>query len=315
MADAEGPVQVLYVMGSGHSGSTLLDIMLGAHPEVLSTGELSSTRGSWIANRYCSCGRRVDECPFWSEVRRNWAGRIGADDVEGYFALEGAFERRSRWPLLWWQRWNPSARFKTYATYTRALFQALREVGGKRVIVDSSKNPLRAFALSLMPGVDLHLVHLIRDGRGVMLSLMNKNRRQKEKEKAGVIKAARVRSVWRVAAFWIGVNLMSEWVRRRFGAGRSVRVCYEDLVADTKGALSGIGRLIDVDFAGVADAVSDGGGIEIEHNIGGNRQVRMSGNLRLRPEAGEWKSRLSRKERLLSRALMGPLLRRYGYQK
>lgn len=34
------PLNVLYVMGSGHSGSTLLDMMLGEIPEFLSCGEV-----------------------------------------------------------------------------------------------------------------------------------------------------------------------------------------------------------------------------------------------------------------------------------
>src|SRR3712207_8630396 len=44
-------------------------------------------------------------------------------------------------------------------------------VSGKPVIVDSSKSPARALALGMVPGIDLYVVHLVRDGRGVATSL------------------------------------------------------------------------------------------------------------------------------------------------
>jgi len=34
-------VSVVYILGSGHSGSTLLDLILGAHPGFSSSGEVA----------------------------------------------------------------------------------------------------------------------------------------------------------------------------------------------------------------------------------------------------------------------------------
>ncbi len=62
-------------------------------------------------------------------------------------------------------------RFARYAEYTGALFNAIADLSGADVIVDSSKSPARALALSRTPGLDVRMLHLVRDVRGVAYSL------------------------------------------------------------------------------------------------------------------------------------------------
>ena len=64
-----------------------------------------------------------------------------------------------------------SARFRAaLARHTErlgSLYRAIAEVSGARVIVDSSKHVSTALVLRRTAGVDLHVVHLVRDSRGV----------------------------------------------------------------------------------------------------------------------------------------------------
>lgn len=298
MRSTETSVKVLYVVGYGHSGSTLLDVVLGNHPEIASHGELVNlSRDGWISNEYCSCGERANDCPFWRDVRRAWLERASVDGVESYAELQNAFERYGSWPRLLLERRRPSPRFRAYAEHTRALFETLREVSGKPILLDSSKVPLRAFALAMTPGVDLRLVHLVRDGRGVAVSLDRKNC-----------------PVWRTALLWTRANLASEWVLRRLDPGKSVRIRYENLIADPKDALDKIGKVARVDLTEVADALSAGDVMEIGHNIAGNR-LRHSKSVCLQPGAGDWRGALSAGKQRLFWALAGWLVRRYGYEK
>ena len=61
--------KVLYVAGSGRSGSTILGNILGGVEGFFSVGEL---RLIWerglIRNWLCGCGVSFRECPVWSEV-------------------------------------------------------------------------------------------------------------------------------------------------------------------------------------------------------------------------------------------------------
>lgn len=311
MVSNEPPVKVLYVLGHGRSGSTLLDIVLGNHPEIESVGEATNlpTRG-WRLGKPCSCGRPADACPFWSEVRKEWARRVGSDDLEGFLKVQNAFEQHRYAPRLLVERGRTSGEFEEYARLNRAYFQAIRAVSGKPIVVDSSKNPPRAFALGAVPGIDLHLVYLVRDVRGVAAS---RKKSFPKDEQAGVLREIKSIPVWRSTARWDATNLLSEWVWHRVDP-EGPRVRYEDLTADPRAELGRIGRSIGVDLTGLADALLAGEEMRVNHVYGGNR-MRMAGSIKLRSDAESWREKLSEREQRLSWALAGPLMRRHGYKK
>src|SRR3954451_1694490 len=70
----------LYVMSRPHSGSTILDILLGNTAMVESVGQLVSDMGK--LDNPCACGATIRACPFWREVRsRVEAAGIGWDEA------------------------------------------------------------------------------------------------------------------------------------------------------------------------------------------------------------------------------------------
>jgi hypothetical protein len=334
MTCTETPVKVLKITGLGRSGSTILDVVLGNHPQIESVGEVMNLiRTGWISQeslrgidpkrlrrRLCTCGKRLDvpnidtpseACPFWSSVRREWVERTDGDSIETYPKLQNEFELKRRWPRLLYEKRRPSALFRSYARLTRAFFESIRAVSGKPVIVDSSKSAAGAFALGMIPGIDLYLVHLVRDGRGVITSL----RKSFEKDlQAGIMWDHKGHPMWKTIVRWVVQNLASEWVCIQLGPKRTMRLRYEDFVADPKTALERIGSLIELDLTDVANAASSGKPMQVGHNIGGNR-TKKSGIITLRPDAEEWKTALSPTEQRLSWMLMGWLMRRYGYKR
>src|SRR5215204_854197 len=345
MTHPEVPVRVLKITGLGRSGSTILDIVLGNHPQIESVGEVGNLiRNGWISREslrgierkklrvpLCTCGKRLDvlyvedpeeACPFWSGVRREWVRRTDGEDIEAYPMLQDAFERQRRWLRLLYERHRPSALFRSYARLTLAFFESIRAVSGKPVIVDCSKISVRAYSLGMVPGIDLYIVHLVRDGRGVITS----HRKSFEKGlQAGIMwdhkdppmwkTAVRRRALYLVSVVrWTVQNLAAEWVCTQLGPKRTMRLRYEDLVADPKTALERIGSLIELDLTDVAEAASSGKPMHAGHNIGGNK-TKKSGSITLRPDAKEWKSALSPTEQRLSWMFMGWLMRRYGYER
>jgi len=296
-------------MGAGHTGSTILDIVLGNHPYVEGVGELNKLHSSgWsgAGQRRCACGSPLPECSFWPQVRREWADRIGDDDVPRYVDLQKRFERsRWAWPRLLRCRARPSAEFAEYTKKTAALYDAILKVGGRRVVVDSSLAPRRAYALSLVPGVDLRLVHLVRDGRGVIWSL-------KKPGKETLTKPFVPAPAGRTTRYWISANLQCAWVFRGVRDDRRLRIRYEDFVTRPEGPLERIGALLGEDFSEVIAALAAGQPIQVAgHTVGGNR-VRMQRDIRLRPDFA-WMERLSERDRDLFWRLSGWLAKRYGY--
>ena len=70
--------KLILIGSSSHSGSTLLDLMLGAHSAVSSAGEMN--RLSLFANdRICTCGATVTQCSYWSQVLAQVARTMGRE--------------------------------------------------------------------------------------------------------------------------------------------------------------------------------------------------------------------------------------------
>jgi hypothetical protein len=311
MGSVTFPIRVLYIMGYGRSGSTVIGSVLGNHSDIVSVGELMNlSRSGWINAQYCACGERGNVCPFWSGVRREWIKRTGVDDIEGYMELQSAFERLNQWLWLSKEKLKQTPRFRAYGKHTYALFKALSTVSGKSIIVDSSKSPARAFSLSLIPGIDLQVIHLIRDSRGVAWSL--KKEYQKD-EKAGIQRNFKSRPICRTAISWLAFNLQSNWVRRQLDPGKSMLVRYEDFMSNPETTLNKIGELTEIDLAEVSSRVLHGESISVGHNIAGNR-LRMAGEVQLQPDI-EWKHRLPSKSKKIIWIFTGWLMRRYGYKK
>ncbi len=278
MVHTETPVRVLKITGTARSGSTVLDVVLGNHPDIESVGEVNRLiRTGWISREslrgidpkklavpICTCGKRLDvlyvdspdeACPFWSGVRREWVERTDPDSIESYPKRQNDFEPQRQWPRLLHERRRRSDSFRSYAGLTRAFFESIRAVSGKTVIVDSTKSSTRAFAFGMTPGIDLYVVHLVRDGRGVVASLKKTFRKD---IRAGIMWDHEGRPMWKSVVRWIVRNLAAEWVCARLGPEKTMRLRYEDFVADPKGALERIGSLIGLDLTDVADAASSG---------------------------------------------------------
>ena len=71
--------KIIYILGAGHSGSTLLGMMLSAHSQVQGGGELKNFQ-KLIEQPHlfdrpthtCSCGELIAKCPFWSPVKNQF---------------------------------------------------------------------------------------------------------------------------------------------------------------------------------------------------------------------------------------------------
>jgi hypothetical protein len=67
--------RVLYSLGYGRSGSTVLGMALGQHPGIVNLGEISVLPRfvpgpTYVAPRACGCLQPLDHCPYWKGVAR-----------------------------------------------------------------------------------------------------------------------------------------------------------------------------------------------------------------------------------------------------
>jgi hypothetical protein len=304
-------MKILYLMGAGHVGSTVIDVVIGAHPRIESLGEAWKLPGAWAdpgSERVCACGTAIRACAFWREARGVWAELVGDDDVARYVTSMGRFEgSRSAWPRLLQSQLRPTTEFLEYLRRNRALYEAVRRVGGKPMVVESSLSPRRAYVLATTPGIELYLVHLVRDGRGVIWSHQNP-------AKQAVRKSFRPAPAWQTTRYWVSANLQSAYVYSRLPPERRLRLRYEDFATDPDAALVRLGRFVGEDLSGLLTpdrAIRQPA--PVRHTPGGNR-VRLMKEVQVRKDFG-WMEHLPAKDRALFWLCAGWLARSYGYER
>ena len=305
-------VSVVYVVGTGRSGTTLLDTIFSNHPRMYGAGELATLAVGDLFHRvHCPCGRPADQCQFWQAVVEDWFANTGLHDLAEHATLRAPFDgpRLCGLPRLMRERLIRSRAFEDYTRQTTELYRSVRRISGREIVVDSSAIPMRAFALSMMPEIDLRLIHIVRDGRGVAWSLKKGLR---ENQQAGIGSSETPRPVWRSALTWIAYNLVSSWVCRQVPVGRALFCRYEDLSTNTEPVLRKIGEFLDCDFEEIIQRINSGGALKVGCTFGGNR-LRMSGEVRIRLDT-DWTKNLSLSEQRTLTRMCGWLMRKYGYQ-
>lgn len=306
-------MKVIYIMGAGHSGSTLLDIVLSNHRNVVGVGELYKLhRSGWHRddNRRCSCGKSIHDCAFWRSIHEKLSA-VEDGHVDNYLNLQRKYERNfTAWLRLTFPHPRVMSGLSDYGRRTAELLEAIKEASGKSVIVDSSKIPRRAYALLQNPSVDLRVIHLVRDGRACIWSQMKP--RAKDVEGGSPRDFEPVPAI-RTTRNWISTNLQAEAVRAKMSSENFVRVRYEDFVRFSDDTLADIGRITGLDLEDVAADLRYSRPMSAGHSVGGNR-IRMCTGLTLNPDFA-WTKGLSETENRRFWSLAGWLAQRYGYEK
>ncbi|QYJ15736.1 hypothetical protein Rxycam_01564 [Rubrobacter xylanophilus DSM 9941] len=301
-------LKVLYIVGLGRSGSTILANSLGQVEGFFSAGELNFIwKHNVLENRLCGCGTPFRECPVWRGVFRRAFGGMDAVDARRMISLQasGARTRHVLPMLLPAGRRRIAARLREYLANTGRLYRAMAEVTGSRVIIDSSKEPAYGYAVGMVPGVDLRVVHLVRDPRAAAYSWLKKKEQPDSETRRYMFRMGPARS----AALWDAWNLSAEALWRN---GRYLRLRYEDFVAEPGPSLRSI-----LDFAGEPESELPLVGerevkLGISHTVSGNPNRFETGAVELRPDE-RWRGGMSPRDRVVATVLTLPLLPRYGY--
>jgi hypothetical protein len=189
-----------------------------------------------------------------------------------------------------------------------SLYEAIADVTGCRVIVDSSKSPLYGFALSLVPQLDLHALHLVRDPRAVSYSwLRQASARPASNDPLHRRSFGSASCSWR----WMLVNAAAEALLGGLGE-RYKLLRYEDFVRRPAATLTDI--LTWAGESGSAPASLDAGRLHLarNHTISGNPSRFRTGEIRLQLD-DEWRRQMAPGHRRISSAMTWPLRSRYGY--
>ena len=285
--DARGTApRVLYVASSSRSGSTLLAFLLNTHPAIFSVGHTTGWAFDNDGDFRCSCGLPLPVCPFYSRmavVFREQGLPFRFNDFGTHYQLV-ANDRLNRWltaglPIVQSNRLEEirdatimrirrcSSRLRGQDRANQLFIEQSLAYSGARVFADASQMPHRVRHLRRIVDLDISVVHLVRDPRGVAASQLRSQ---------GIDPVVTVRG-------WLRTQLAILRVLEDFRP--HLTVYYEDLAERPSRALGSIYAFLGLDSCPLPDDFR-----QSEHHILGNemrrRRERISRDER-------WKTELS----------------------
>jgi hypothetical protein len=249
--------KIIFIAGSSFSGSTLISLMLGSQPNAVFAGELKDYRrrlqsGTRGLGSFCSCGKSREACPFWSVVQERYGAEDDLNPAPGFSLRNVALAIK----LLV----GFGLRRQTVTAHG-SLIKAVCDVAGMQYpdaayVVDSSKSLSSLDAISRMPGVEVSVIHLVRNGTAV----------------AGSYKKRGSGALFGMATWSVGNIFMRLYVRKR--KLRSIRVDYRSLCLGDEATYRALNEFLGTHLS-LRDAAADIRRTQY-HFVSGNGRVRRS---------------------------------------
>ncbi|MEP0844845.1 MAG: sulfotransferase, partial [Phycisphaerae bacterium] len=292
--------------------------------EIATIGELNAVGLPRKEGYCCSCGIRLEECGFWRALGDAMARRGHSLSATDLHSISSAYVSRLISPLHRGPRLerlrdaaltlSPTWRraFPLVAARNVALVQAVCEVTGKRMVVDSSKVALRLKYLLREPALDVRVLRLVRDGRGVSLTYMRPYHFADSADPSrraggrGVNYDRLYMTARRAARLWRRSNEDAEMLLRGLPRQQWLDLRYEDLCTRPAETLRRIYAFLEVN--------PDGGTLDYRsrphHVIGNGMRLDPSSEIRLDER---WRTVLTARELRAFDRVAGPMNRGYGY--
>jgi len=180
----DSPINLIYIASIGRSGTTLFETMLGAHSQIETTGELHLWPHELMQGgiRPCGSGFYVDECPFWTEMRRRVAPlQQPHPQIHAFREAHDAGRtlRLNRLPDFADRPLSSSTARKvdTYGRNNAKVFRAFQDLVEERTgerpqwVVDASKDPYRLLWLVRSGYFNLKVIHMVKHPCGFAFSV------------------------------------------------------------------------------------------------------------------------------------------------
>jgi hypothetical protein len=181
---------------------------------------------------------------------------------------------------------------------------SIARTSGNNIIIDSSKVPTRALILSQIPGIEVYVIHLVRNPSAVAFSW------QKKKYDPGLNREMKKYSLFRTTIFWMIRNILTELIGHRMPY---VRVRYEDICGKPASELQSlIDKIRPLKGSRLPFVNEDTIHLSLVHTLSGNPDRFKVGPTTIYNDAG-WRTKIGPLKHAAIFALTLPMLLRYKY--
>lgn len=281
-------VTVIYLAGSGRSGSTLLELSLNNVLGQPATGELIHLWHHSLDEVKCGCGEIVSDCEFWGSVFNKMP--ISKDFFNDVALLK---KEVLRWRYLPWLIFPDLApkqykeRFKKFVEYYEQLYLALASSLNSQLVVDASKNVLMLFMFNQFKKIEFKVIHLVRDPRGVVYSWRFRKKVNpayfKKESYMHKIPLAKIIGLW-----WFNFLLVSMQCKRFVAC---VSVTYDNFVLHPKATLQYLCASLGIEGSNFSVIENRKMLLDNNHTISGNPLRFKRGEITIQKD-DEWRMKM-----------------------
>lgn len=306
-------LNVVYILGLGFSGSTLLSFVLNNHPEIFTVGEVGP--GPEIQQKQfpCSCGKILAECVFWTKIqekmKRSYSVSLDLDSLDMHYV----FSRNKFFETLLMGRLKTHYLWQLRNTILHPIFPGFQkrisylnrknyffmktalEISNSNCFLDATKNWNRLFYLSKIKEINLKVIHLVRSPYGFSAS-------------------AKKRLNWDVylgAQSWSKQTHDNIFILKKYIPPECQFVlAYENFCENPSAVLNKL-----IEFIGVAPMGFPVNFRDYEHHIIGNKMRNASSEKRDTVVLDEkWKTILSEREKAIVTQIAFPFATQFHYK-
>lgn len=297
----------VYLGAVGRSGTTLLERTLATSDHIVALGEVVHLWARGVRDdEPCACGQPFSVCEFWTEVGQRGFGGWNRVDFEQLTRDRRAVDRNRY--ILWLA--CPRAAPKAFREARErlldvlaALYGAITETaheysdGNVEILIDSSKHPSYLLLLRRVRGVDVRLLHVVRDPRGVAHSWSKHVTRPESGEAMERLGTARA------CARWVSHNLLFGLIAV-FTPSR--RLIYERFAVSPVELGRVVDELVPESRPIRLDIRDRTIRLGVDHTVSGNPMRFATGEVELRADE-RWHAEMPRVPRLAVSTLTWPL--------
>lgn len=304
------PTQYLYIVGRGHSGSTIFSMLMRESSTIASEGEIVIGFRPGYESKRCANGEIFAASPFWNKVASAFERRTGGNFADGVrFLNQRAYCLHVPGQVL---AASGSRDVLEEKRLVEALYDSIAEASERPTVLDSSKELSTAiFLLRHVP--EAKLIHFVRSPFGVADSYLKR------------IRAAKTFHVFRIgfrverhyfvpimisALLWSIESLACELLRL-IHPKRVVTVHYEDLCGQPIALLERLETFTGLSLTGAKAAAAERRVMQPGHALSANRLMRGE-QIAFSPKQGLTR-RLTRFDKAVVALCTFPMAIAYGY--
>ena len=257
--------KLIYILGTGRTGTTLIGIVLSNNPEIFDTGEI--LKFIELKGEPHGFSQDTKNYQFWKRMYHDLEKDLHLD--EGLNTIIRRIEYHKFFLLNFISKKKSKSKQRAYSKYINAFFSRIF-CQTKNIVIDSSKYPGRALAIErhLKSDIEKYYIYLKRNPISVINAFAKKGLEQPSK------------GYLATNIYYFLINLFCNMVLLRIHRKRKITIKYEDFIAEPTETLITIQNKFHINLNNSIELIKNNEELKTGYIFEGNR-IRLQERIRI----------------------------------